>query len=149
VCRLEDEVARTRRYGRSFGLVFADLDDFKQLNDRYGHATGDEALVAFASVLAESLRKPDDAFRIGGDEFAVILAEATDDDARRVVARVRTLLDRLAGGGEPWLAELSASFGCASCPEDADDPQTLFRLADEAQYDAKRNGTVLRFVARA
>jgi diguanylate cyclase (GGDEF)-like protein len=149
VNRLESEVARARRYGRSFGLVFADLDDFKQLNDRYGHATGDEALVAFASVLAESLRKPDDAFRTGGDEFAVILAEATDDDARQVVARVRTVLDRLAEAGEPWLADLSASFGCASCPEDADDPQTLFRLADEAQYDAKRNGTVLRFVARA
>jgi diguanylate cyclase (GGDEF)-like protein len=149
VNRLESEVARARRYGRSFGLVFADLDDFKRLNDRYGHATGDEALVAFASVLAESLRKPDDAFRTGGDEFAVILAEATDDDARQVVARVRTVLDRLAGAGEPWLADLSASFGCASCPEDADDPQTLFRLADEAQYDAKRNGTVLRFVARA
>jgi diguanylate cyclase (GGDEF)-like protein len=148
VSRLEGEVARARRYGRSFGLVFADLDDFKQLNDRYGHATGDEALVAFASVLAESLRMPDDAFRIGGDEFAVILAEATDEDARRVVERVRTLLDRLAAEGRPWLADLSASFGCASCPEDADDPQTLFRLADEAQYDAKRNGTVLRFVAR-
>ncbi|MFL5942624.1 MAG: diguanylate cyclase domain-containing protein [Gaiellaceae bacterium] len=149
VTRLEGEVARARRYGRSFGLVFADLDDFKQLNDRYGHTTGDEALVAFASVLAQSLRMPDDAFRIGGDEFAVILAEATDDDARRVTDRVRTLLDQLAHEGKPWLADLSASFGCASCPEDADDPQTLFRLADEAQYDAKRNGTVLRFVARA
>ena len=149
VNRLEGEVARARRYGRSFGLVFADLDDFKQLNDRYGHATGDEALVAFASVLAESLRKPDDAFRVGGDEFAVLLAEATEEDARRVVDRVRTQLDRLAADGKPWLADLSASFGCASCPEDADDPQTLFRLADEAQYDAKRNGTVLRFVARA
>jgi diguanylate cyclase (GGDEF)-like protein len=149
VTRLEGEVARARRYSRSFGLVFADLDDFKQLNDRHGHAVGDEALVAFATVLAESLRKPDDAFRIGGDEFAVILAEATEEDAKRVVDRVRTLLDGLAADGRPWLAELSASFGCASCPEDADDAQTLFRLADEAQYDAKRNGMVLRFVARA
>jgi diguanylate cyclase (GGDEF)-like protein len=149
VTRLEGEVARARRYGRSFGLVFADLDEFKELNDRYGHATGDEALVTFANVLAESLRMPDDAFRIGGDEFAVILAEATDDDARRVVERVRTLLDGLAADGKPWLADLKASFGCASCPTDADDPQTLFRLADEAQYDAKRNGTALRFVARS
>ena len=146
--RSPSQVARARRYGRSFGLVFADLDGFKQLNDRYGHPVGDETLVAFANVLAESLRKPDDAFRIGGDEFAVILAEASDDDARRVVERVRTLLDGLAAEGKPWLADLHASFGCASCPEDADDPQTLFRLADEAQYDAKRNGTVLRFVAR-
>ena len=149
VTRLEGEVARAVRYKRSFGLVVADLDGFKQLNDRYGHASGDEALVAFANVLVESLRKPDDAFRIGGDEFAVLLAEATEEGARQVVARAEALLEKLAAGGEPWAADLSASFGCAACPEDATDAQTLFRLADEALYDAKRNGTVLRFVARA
>ncbi len=149
VTRLEGEVARAVRYRRSFGLVVADLDDFKQLNDRFGHAPGDEALVAFANVLVESLRRPDNAFRIGGDEFAILLAEATDDDARQVVARVEALLEQLAAGGEPWAANLSASFGCAACPEDANDAQTLFRLADEALYDAKRAGTVLRFVARA
>ena len=149
VARLESEVARTERYNRSFGLVVTDLDAFKQLNDRFGHASGDEALVAFANVLAESLRKPDDAFRIGGDEFAVLVAEATEEDARQVVARVETLLENLSATGEPWAAKLSASFGCAAFPEDASDAQTLFRLADEALYDAKRNGTVLRFVARA
>jgi diguanylate cyclase (GGDEF)-like protein len=149
VSRLEAEVARAVRYGRSFGLVIADLDNFKQLNDRYGHAAGDEALVAFANVLTESLRKPDDAFRIGGDEFAVLVAEATEEDARRVVGRVETLLGQLSEGGEPWAVDLAACFGCAACPEDANDAQTLFRLADEALYDAKRNGTVLRFVARA
>ena len=149
VTRLEGEVARAVRYHRSFGLVVTDLDGFKQLNDRYGHASGDEALVAFANVLVESLRKPDDAFRIGGDEFAVLLAEATEEDARQVVARAEILLERLAEGGEPWASDLCASFGCAACPEDATDAQTLFRLADEALYDAKRNGTLLRFAARA
>jgi diguanylate cyclase (GGDEF)-like protein len=149
VTRLEGEVARAVRYDRTFGLVVADLDGFKQLNDRFGHAPGDEALVAFANVLVESLRKPDDAFRIGGDEFAVLLAEATEEDTRQVVARVEALLEQLAAGGEPWAANLSASFGSAAFPTDADDAQTLFRLADEALYDAKRNGTVLRFVARA
>ena len=149
VNRLEAEVARAVRYRRSFGLVITDLDAFKQLNDRYGHTAGDAALVAFANVLTESLRKPDDAFRIGGDEFAVLVAEATEEDARQVVARVEALLEKLSDGGEPWAADLSACFGCAACPEDATDPQTLFRLADEALYDAKRNGTVLHFVARA
>jgi diguanylate cyclase (GGDEF)-like protein len=149
VNRLDGEVARAGRYGRSFGLVIADLDHFKQLNDRFGHAAGDEALVAFANVLLESLRKPDDAFRIGGDEFAVLVSEATEEDTRQVVARVEALLAKLATGGQPWARELRASFGCAACPGDAPDAQTLFRLADEAQYDAKRNGTVLRFVARA
>jgi diguanylate cyclase (GGDEF)-like protein len=149
VSRLENEVARAGRYGRSFGLVVIDLDHFKQLNDRYGHAAGDEALVAFGSVLSQSLRKPDDAFRIGGDEFAVLVAEATEEDARQVAARVEALLEQLAQGGESWAADLGACFGCAACPEDANDAKTLFRLADEALYDAKRNGTVLRFVARA
>jgi diguanylate cyclase (GGDEF)-like protein len=149
VKRLDGEVERSRRYGRSFGLVIADLDDFKQLNDRYGHAVGDEALVAFANVLSESLRKPDDPFRIGGDEFAILLSEATENDARFVVARVKALLDQLSAGGPPWLSDLTASFGCAACPEDAADAQTLFRLADEAQYEAKRGGSGLRFVTPA
>ena len=149
VNRLEGEVARARRYGRSFGLVLADLDAFKQLNDRHGHATGDEALAAFAGVLTECLRQPDDAFRIGGDEFAMILAEATHDDARFVVSRINSLLEHLSAGREQWLTGLSSSFGFASCPADAADPQTLFSLADEALYDAKRNGSGLRFVARA
>jgi diguanylate cyclase (GGDEF)-like protein len=147
--RLDGEVARAQRYGRPLGLVITDLDGFKQLNDRHGHAAGDEALVAFANVLVESLRKPDDAFRIGGDEFAVLLAEATEDDARLVVERVRALLDEQAAGGARWLGDVSASFGYATCPEHASDPHTLFRLADEAQYEAKRSGSLLRFSARA
>jgi diguanylate cyclase (GGDEF)-like protein len=146
--RLDGEVARVQRYGGSLGLVITDLDSFKQLNDRYGHAVGDEALVTFANILTESLRKPDDAFRIGGDEFAVLLAEATENDARFVVERVRALLDQQSAG-VAWLADLDASFGYATCPEDASDPKTLFRLADEAQYEAKRSGPGLRFVARA
>ena len=149
VTRLESEVARAVRYKRSFGLVVTDLDGFKQLNDRFGHACGDDALVTFANVLVESLRKPDDAFRIGGDEFAILVAEATEEDTRQVVGRVEALLANLSADGEAWATDLSASFGCAACPEDASDAQTLFRLADEALYEAKRNGTVLRFVARA
>ncbi len=148
VQRLDGEVARATRYGRSFGLVIADLDRFKQLNDRYGHASGDAALVAFAGVLARALRKPDTAFRIGGDEFAMLLAEATDEDARLVVERVQAMLDAIALPGEPWLSDMSASFGCAACPDDASDAQSLFRLADEALYDAKRAGVGFRFVAR-
>ena len=105
---------------------------------------GDEALQLFAHVLHDALRRPDDAFRIGGDEFALLLAEATDDEAREVVNRVATLL---AETGDERLAGVRASFGIASCPEDARDPQTLFRLADEALYEAKRNGSGLQFAA--
>ena len=148
--RLEGEVARAQRYGRPLVFVVTDLDGFKELNDRHGHAAGDEALIAFANVLAGSLRQPDDAFRIGGDEFAFLLSEATEQDARSVVERVQALLGRQSTGEEDrWLGDINASFGFATCPHDASDPTTLFRLADEAQYAAKRSGSGLGFVARA
>jgi diguanylate cyclase (GGDEF)-like protein len=136
VDRLEGEVARALRYGRSFGLVVCDLDDFKELNDRLGHPAGDEALQVFARTLQSALRRGDEAFRIGGDEFALLLAEASDDDAREVVERITS-----------QLVDFRASFGVASCPDHARDTQTLFRLADVALYEAKRNGTGLQFVA--
>jgi len=144
VGRLDGEVARVLRYDRAFGLVLCDLDGFKELNDRFGHAAGDEALQIFAGLLRGALRKPDDAFRIGGDEFALLLTEASEDDAREVVRRIAELLDASDGAR---LTGLRASFGVASCPADARDPQTLFRLADEALYLAKRNGSGLQFVA--
>jgi len=133
--RLEAEVARSRRYDREVALVLCDLDGFKGVNDNFGHPAGDDALKLFAKAITASLRKSDDAFRIGGDEFALLLAEATDDDAREVIRRVR---DALVGMG--------ASFGVASCPEDATDSQALFRLADAALYMAKRTGTGVQFV---
>ena len=133
--RLDGEVGRAVRYGRTFGLVLCDLDGFKELNDRNGHLAGDEALQRFGQMLQAALRKGDEAFRIGGDEFALVLAEASEDDARAVVGRVSDQLD-----------ELRASFGVASCPEHARDTQSLFRLADDALYEAKRDGSGLRFV---
>ena len=142
--RLESEVARSVRYNRSVGLVICDLDGFKDLNDRFGHIAGDAALQSFAEFVANALRKPDDAFRIGGDEFAFLLAEASDEDARNVVARVAALIE---SSDDEQLRSLRASFGVASCPQDADDAQALFRLADEALYEAKRTGTGVQFVA--
>jgi diguanylate cyclase (GGDEF)-like protein len=134
--RLDAEVARAIRYGRSFSLVICDLDGFKVLNDQFGHPAGDDALQVFARILQAAVRKGDDAFRIGGDEFALVLAEAGDDDAREVIARI--------AGDETGPR---ASFGIASCPDHARDAQALFRLADQALYEAKRTGTGLQFVA--
>jgi diguanylate cyclase (GGDEF)-like protein len=149
VSRLDGEVARATRYGRSVGLVVADIDRFKECNDRYGHAAGDEALVVFSGVLNRALRRPDAAFRIGGDEFAMLLAETSDEGAHVVVERIHAMLAELGTTGTPALQGLTASFGFASCPADADDAQTLFRLADEALYEAKRAGEGLLVVAGA
>jgi len=134
--RLDSEVARATRYGHRFALVLCDLDGFKELNDRLGHAAGDEELSRFARTLQEGLRKGDEAFRIGGDEFALLLAEASEKDARAVVERIAT-----------QSGSLRASFGVASCPEHAGDAQALFRLADAALYEAKRDGSGLCFAA--
>jgi diguanylate cyclase (GGDEF)-like protein len=134
--RLDGEVARATRYGHTFALVLCDLDGFKLLNDRFGHASGDDALQQFARTLQSGLRSGDEAFRIGGDEFALLLAEASEHDARDVVARVV---------GES--GTLRASFGVASCPDHAGEPQALFRLADAALYEAKRAGTGVEFAA--
>ncbi|HZC31057.1 MAG TPA: sensor domain-containing diguanylate cyclase, partial [Gaiellaceae bacterium] len=144
VDRLESEVARATRYGRSVGLVLCDLDGFKDMNDQFGHLAGDAALQTFADVVTHALRRPDDAFRIGGDEFAFLLAEASEDDAREVVRRVTSQLE---SSDDEQLRTVRASFGVASCPEDASDAQALFRLADEALYEAKRTGSGLQFVA--
>ena len=129
--------------------MVADLDGFKQLNDRFGHAAGDEALVAFAHVLAGRCARATTRSGSAATSSPSSLAEATEDDAREVVARIETLLEQLSAGGEPWAADLSASFGFASCPEHARDAQTLFRLADEALYEAKRTGTGLASSPRA
>jgi diguanylate cyclase (GGDEF)-like protein len=134
--RLDGEVARATRYGHSFGLVLCDLDDFKKLNDTYGHPAGDGALRLFARTLRDSLRKGDEAFRIGGDEFAILLAEASEEAAREVVHRV-----------SEELHDVRASFGVAACPAHASDATSLFRLADAALYEAKRSGSGLQFAA--
>jgi diguanylate cyclase (GGDEF)-like protein len=147
VQQLDGEVARATRYGRTVGLVITDVDHFKQRNDQFGHAAGDEALVLFAGVLTRALRRPDSAYRIGGDEFALLLAETGEDGARLVVERIRAMLAELDSHANPSFAGLTASFGFALCPPDAEDAQTLFRLADEALYEAKRAGEGLLVVA--
>ena len=132
--RLEQEVARSMRYGHPMALVLCDLNGFKALNDRNGHAAGDEALEVVGAVLTSALRTADAAFRIGGDEFALILPETGDEDARAAVDRVS---DAMAAAFAARNEELAAGFGVAVCPRDGDDPRPLFRAADRAMYAAK------------
>jgi diguanylate cyclase (GGDEF)-like protein len=132
VRQLEAETARSRRYGHPFSLVLCDLDEFKQLNDREGHLVGDDELTRFATRLIAAMRRTDFAFRIGGDEFALILVESTDEHARLAIDRIA----RSVRGGD---AALRASFGVAVYePEETSDE--LFRRADQAMYEAKRSG---------
>src|SRR6476646_7828780 len=140
--RLEVEAARSRRYDRPFALVTCDLDGFKALNDRHGHLAGDSALELMGALLAAALRQSDAGFRIGGDEFAVILPETTEAEVAAVIERVAGDLER-----DGRFQQLQASFGVAVYPRDGADPEALFRAADEAMYAAKRAGRRTHFAA--
>lgn len=127
---LEMSVARSLRYKWPFTLVLIDLDHLKQINDREGHAAGDAALVALAERFRRVLRYGDNAARIGGDEFALILPNTDPDDVPMLLERIGS--SRL--GERPCPA---FSYGVAQCPTEADDAEELFRLADRRLYEAK------------
>src|ERR671929_49684 len=138
--RLDSEAARADRSGSPFGLVLCDLDRFKLLNDSQGHLAGDQALQTLGRILLESVRRSDEAFRIGGDEFALVLPDADPDAIESVVERITRAMDGA-------LDSVRASFGAASYPSDAGHPEALVQAADAALYDAKRAGERLRFAA--
>jgi diguanylate cyclase (GGDEF)-like protein len=132
---LEVEVERALRYGRPLTLVLGDLDHFKLLNDTHGHPGGDRALCHVAHVLKTGLRTGDGAFRIGGDEFALLLPETTGTQA---AAAVRRLSDAFELHTDPPFTGLRVSCGVATLPFDAADAQALIRQADVALYAEKR-----------
>jgi diguanylate cyclase (GGDEF)-like protein len=134
------EIARALRFGGPVGLVLADLDGFKDVNDRHGHPTGDMALREFADVLRETVRDVDLVCRWGGEEFLLVLPGTDTDGAEQLAERVReTLRDRVLVGPDGTPLLVTSSFGVASYP-DAASPDELVAQADRALYEAKRNG---------
>jgi diguanylate cyclase (GGDEF)-like protein len=139
--RLELETSRSLRYGTSFALVVCDLDGFKEVNDRFGHLAGDEALEHVADVLRDVVRGSDGAYRLGGDEFGLILVETGEHEVGEVVARVRSTLVQ---SEDEHLNGVRASFGVAVCPENGVTPGGLYNAADQAMYESKRLGRITR-----
>jgi|RhiMetdeSRZDD1v2_1073273.scaffolds.fasta_scaffold172831_2 diguanylate cyclase (GGDEF)-like protein len=137
---LEGEISRAERFGGSLALILADLDDFKQVNDRYGHQAGDDVLQTFADILRATVREIDLPARYGGEEFAVLLPQTDLEGAQRLAERLcKALAARPMPTHPGALVAVTASFGVAAFP-DSPTPAALFAAADEALYRAKRSG---------
>jgi|GEM_PF-6801837 len=135
---LEKEIEKARRSGRSFTIAIGDIDDFKKINDAFGHLEGDRVLIQIAAIIKSNLRKYDLAARLGGEEFVILFPDTSKKEALQIVERLRKAIceNDLCEGEK----KLSISFGLASCPEDGQTIDTLLSRADRALYDAKRQG---------
>lgn len=137
----ESELAKARQMSLPFTVVLMDLDRFKQINDRFGHAVGDRALQEVARCFRAGVRSSDIVGRYGGDEFALILFGATEEQARQVLERLQSCMEHLGlqEQGEPL--HISASFGGVTCNGRCYAPlDELLRRADHALYCAKEQG---------
>ena len=146
--RLADAIASAQRQGMLVGLLFMDLDRFKQINDSYGHATGDQMLVEIGRRLVKVFRQEDLIARLGGDEFAVLLKNLHErDEMTRLAAKALSAIQRpYEFGGRVFYS--GASIGIAVAPDDSIDPDRLIQLSDAAMYAAKRDdGSHIRFVS--
>jgi diguanylate cyclase (GGDEF)-like protein len=134
------EVRRAQRFGDPLGLILADLDDFKLVNDRFGHQAGDEVLRRFAAILRATVREIDVPARYGGEEFAVLLPETGLGGAEQLAKRLATALADVAlRGPEGEEVPVTASFGVSAYPEAAS-AEELLAAADRALYQAKAKG---------
>ena len=143
--RMGQSLARAKRHHGQFAVLFVDLDDFKSVNDSYGHAVGDEVLRQIAANLQERVRDEDTVARIGGDEF-VILSEHVQDDhgakiaASRIQEAVAHRVVAQSNRSDLIHIQVTCSIGIALCPRDGDSLDDLINRADSAMYRAKRAG---------
>ena len=138
--RLGYEITRHRRMQRRFSVLALDLDGFKQVNDRFGHAAGDEILREVARSLERAVRDQDTVVRLGGDEFCVLAPETSFADAERMAERLRYAVRHAVQGVD----RLDVSVGYAVFPDEGTSPETLMEHADAAAIDAKRSSRVRR-----
>ncbi len=137
------ELRRARRYGKHLSLMLIDVDDFKSVNDRFGHAAGDEVLVAVSKLLTEVCRETDTIGRYGGDEMVALLPETSKQDAWVLAERIcQAARERevVPSFRPETRLRVSLSIGVATYPEDSQESAELLRLADAALYASKERG---------
>jgi diguanylate cyclase (GGDEF)-like protein len=134
--RLDAEVQRYARYGTMVSLMMIDIDDFKALNDHYGHVDGDQVLAALGAIIQGAVRESDICCRYGGEEFAVILPSTSAPEASALAERLRSEIAKALPSGR----SVSVSIGVASSNSATATSQVLARRADAALYQAKADG---------
>jgi diguanylate cyclase len=138
--RLQHAINNAERNGKLLGLLYVDLDHFKEINDSHGHAAGDEVLDNIAHLLGSVTRSGDTVARLGGDEFVILFEEVESRDTLLGIAQklLALLQNRLLIDGKDL--QVRASLGISLYPQDGRDAQTLLQNADRAMYSSKRNG---------
>jgi diguanylate cyclase (GGDEF)-like protein len=136
--RILEEMERARRYGTGVAVVMADIDQFKKLNDEFGHLLGDEVLRQVSSVFHQNLRKIDVVCRYGGEEFALLLSQTNSEQAQVVADKLRRMVETWQFPGVPRPVTISA--GVSAYPEHGTERDDLIRAADNALYAAKQMG---------
>ena len=137
---LEGELSRSKRYDRNMTLIMLDIDNFKQINDEYGHLTGDFVLKEMATLIKKRIRREELFARYGGEEFAIVLPETDEQGGRDFAEIVRELVEKGVFEFEGNLIPVTVSLGVAARTDKTITPQDLIRLADERLYQAKRAG---------
>jgi len=137
---LERMIAQAERDKSRLALLMFDLDDFKPINDLHGHVCGDVVLKQIAHSLASQLRRNEVLYRVGGDEFALLLNNTSDEEVSKIAERIVSLVKSLQFNFNGRAERVGCSMGIARYPSDALTSVTLLRLADEAMYEAKQRG---------
>jgi diguanylate cyclase (GGDEF)-like protein len=135
-------VAQAKHDHSTFALLVVDIDHFKNVNDTHGHAAGDGVIADFSGVLAKHMRAADTLARVGGEEFAIVLAGATPTTAIAFAERLRESIEKteFPVEGTTEVLSITASVGISVFPNNGEDTRSLFHAADTALYVAKRNG---------
>lgn len=134
------EIAKSKRHGHYLTVIMLDLDNFKEVNDKYGHASGDEVIKALSNILKETVRSSDLAARLGGEEFAIILSEIGIEDGKQLAQRIRTTLENTIVKSAEYEISITASFGVAQLSKSHTNLDQLLASADKALYEAKEAG---------
>ncbi|MDC3237342.1 sensor domain-containing diguanylate cyclase [bacterium] len=137
MAKLQDEIHRTQRYKKSLSVIMGDLDQFKSVNDSYGHTAGDKVLKAVGVFLQKSVRDVDSVGRYGGEEFIMFLPETVKEAAFVLADRLRKGILKIEIGNLP---PVTISLGIATFPDDGKNIDDLLQRADAALYTAKENG---------